>query len=144
VSFDISDRGFKQYEPTMTDRGHEVRIYESSAAMKPCLWIAAERTQERCQGGLEPEGVHIHVTLEEAQEIHEKLGAAIANHYQSEFEGRPRHKTWADDLLRRDNVQGRKTLERMVAFYEENDGRADDFGELWIVKDARSALEATS
>jgi hypothetical protein len=49
---------------------------------------------------------------------------------------------WAKALLARDGVQGRQVLERMIEWYEQNDGKADDFGELWIVKDAREALNA--
>jgi len=47
---------------------------------------------------------------------------------------------WARLLLERDDVQGRKVLERMLAYYEENDGKADDFGRLFIVIDASIAL----
>jgi Sigma-70, region 4 len=47
---------------------------------------------------------------------------------------------WANLLLERDNVQGRAALERFVQWYEENDGNSDDFGELFIVKDAKAAL----
>jgi hypothetical protein len=48
---------------------------------------------------------------------------------------------WARLLLERDDVQGRAALERMVAWYDEHDGRADDFGRLRIVIDAVRALE---
>jgi hypothetical protein len=41
----------------------------------------------------------------------------------------------------RDNVQGRESLKRLVAFYEEHDGKADDFGRLNIVMDALLALD---
>jgi hypothetical protein len=47
---------------------------------------------------------------------------------------------WARMLLARDDVQGREVLRRMVEFYEQYDSKAWDFGELWIVKDARAAL----
>lgn len=47
---------------------------------------------------------------------------------------------WAKLLLERDSVQGRKVLERMIEFYEENDGKADDMGRLFIVIDAMQAL----
>ena len=47
---------------------------------------------------------------------------------------------WARLLLERDNVQGRKVLERMVAYYDEHDGKAADFGRLFIVTDAMAAL----
>jgi hypothetical protein len=47
---------------------------------------------------------------------------------------------WAELLVKRDGVQGAEVLRRMIAWYEEHDGKADDFGELFIVKDARRAL----
>jgi DNA helicase IV len=47
---------------------------------------------------------------------------------------------WAKLLLERDDVQGRKVLERMLAYYEEHDGKSDDFGRLFIVIDAAAAL----
>jgi hypothetical protein len=47
---------------------------------------------------------------------------------------------WAGQLLKRDLVQGSLTLERMVAYYTEHDGKADDFGRLHIVVDATNAL----
>jgi hypothetical protein len=47
---------------------------------------------------------------------------------------------WAHLLLERDDVQGRKVLERMLAYYEEHDGKSDDFGRLFIVIDAAAAL----
>jgi hypothetical protein len=54
------------------------------------------------------------------------------------LKGRPQD--WARLLLARDDVQGRKVLERMLAYYEEHDGKADDFGRLFIVIDASIAL----
>jgi hypothetical protein len=53
---------------------------------------------------------------------------------------RPMAAEWARLLLERDSVHGRATLERMVQWHEEHDHRAWDFGELWIVEDARRAL----
>jgi hypothetical protein len=47
---------------------------------------------------------------------------------------------WAVLLLERDDVQGRKVLERMIAYYAEHDGIADDMGRLRIVIDAVAAL----
>lgn len=49
---------------------------------------------------------------------------------------------WATELLNRDAVQGVATLQRLIVWYAEHDGKADDFGELFIVKDARAALAA--
>lgn len=58
------------------------------------------------------------------------------------FDPSPEYEPWAKMLIKRDGVQGRAALERMVKWYEEHDGKADDFGELIIVKDARAALDA--
>lgn len=48
---------------------------------------------------------------------------------------------WAELLIERDEVQGPEVLRRMIKWYEENDGKADDFGSLFIVGDAQRALE---
>jgi hypothetical protein len=56
-------------------------------------------------------------------------------------EARPDPADWAKLLLARDDVQGRATLERMIEWYEQNDSKAWDSGELFIVKDARAVLE---
>lgn len=47
---------------------------------------------------------------------------------------------WAFELIDRDDVWGRKMLQLIIDWFEENDGKADDFGEKFIVKDARHAL----
>jgi hypothetical protein len=51
---------------------------------------------------------------------------------------------WAMMLVQRDDVQGPEALRRMIEWYDEHDGKADDFGELLIVKDARRALDHAS
>lgn len=51
---------------------------------------------------------------------------------------------WARALLARDKVQGREALRRMLEWYDIHDGLADDYGELFIVKDARKALDDTN
>ncbi len=50
-------------------------------------------------------------------------------------------KQWARMLIIRDDVWGPKVLECMVKWFEEHDGKADDFGRLLIVTDAQVALE---
>jgi hypothetical protein len=51
---------------------------------------------------------------------------------------------WATLLIERDDTEGPKVLRRMVEWYEEHDGRADDFGRLRIVIDAQRALDANA
>ena len=82
MSFDISHRGFKHYDPVPTDYGHEVRVYESSAAMSPHIWLAIELKE--AVGGIDPVVAHAHCSIEQAEKIRDNLSAAIANHYQLE------------------------------------------------------------
>jgi hypothetical protein len=46
-------------------------------------------------------------------------------------------------LIVRDGVQGPAALQLLIEWYEEHDSKAWDFGELYIVKDARAALAET-
>lgn len=83
--YETSDRGFRHYEPTPTSYGHEVRIYESSAAMEPHLWLSVELTPENARdagSNIEPGRQAAHMTLDQAEEVYNKLGAAIRDHYQ--------------------------------------------------------------
>lgn len=68
------------------------------------------------------------------------LSDAVENLIEKIEELRTVHSNWALMLLARDDVQGRKVLERMIAYYEQHDGKADDFGRLNIVIDASIAL----
>lgn len=77
-----NERGFNQDEPIQTDYGHEIRVYESSAAKGPCLWLAVEKGEARFPGDLGPEHAHAHMTIEQAQELRDSLGRIIDNHYQ--------------------------------------------------------------
>lgn len=84
VKHELSNRGFKHYEPIETDYGHVVRVYESSSAMEPHIWLAAVLRTADCRGGLEPESAHVHMTIEQAERVRDALDACIANHYQNE------------------------------------------------------------
>lgn len=76
-----SSRGFKQMEPIMTDYGHEVRVFESSNAKGPCIWLAIERsTTSPTMDDTEPRSAHL--TLEDAKLIRDQLDWLIHNHYQ--------------------------------------------------------------
>lgn len=77
VRWTVTDRGFKHYAPFTVD-GHDVQVYESSAAESPHLWIKTD-------------GETKHVALEDAQAIHDSLdggllkatlAVAIERHYQ--------------------------------------------------------------
>lgn len=78
-----SDRGFKQMEPITTSRHETVRVYESSAASEPHLWLHV--TVVRSPEGystLEEGSGHAHLTLEQAEQLRDQLDYLICNHYQ--------------------------------------------------------------
>ncbi len=86
----VSDRGFKSYEAIQTDRAQEVRVFESSAAEAPHLWLNVtgdgfpEETPRPCGGtthGVARTSVSAHLTLEQAAAVRDVLNAAIAGHY---------------------------------------------------------------
>jgi hypothetical protein len=82
TSFGVTDRGLRHYDPIPTDYGHEVRIYESSSAEAPHLWLSVELTPEGGQHGLLPQEATAHLTLDQARAIRDALDAAIDGHYQ--------------------------------------------------------------
>ena len=73
-----SDRGFKYWDPIATDYGHNVVIYESSAANEPYLWLGIDKTGRSQIEDLS----RIHLTFEQAEQIISTLRAAMAIHYQ--------------------------------------------------------------
>jgi hypothetical protein len=81
TGFEVTGRGFRHYEPIKTDYGHVVRVYESSAAKGPCLWLAVELDQ-----GLPMEPGTAHLTLEQATAIRDALSAAIDGHWMTRDE----------------------------------------------------------
>lgn len=83
MSFKTTDRGFKHYEPIKTDYGHEIRVYESSAATRPCIWLSVELTEEESHGsGIAPCEARAHMTIEQAEMVRNAIDAAIKDHYQ--------------------------------------------------------------
>jgi len=74
----------KEVTPVMSSRGFahmaaiegnypepwSVRVYESSAAMEPFIWLAMS------------EGNHAHLDLEKATQLRDQLTWLIENHYQ--------------------------------------------------------------
>lgn len=74
-----SDRGFAQMPAVPSEYGGSVRVYESSAAMGPHIWLQAEGLD-----GLK--GPHasipIHLTLANAIVLRDQLTKLIEGHYQ--------------------------------------------------------------
>jgi hypothetical protein len=72
-----SDRGFAFFEPTLTDYGATIQISESSAASGPHLWLRTEQPPPEYPGALKEASTSAHMTLKQAEEIRDKLDAAI-------------------------------------------------------------------
>jgi hypothetical protein len=73
VPFERTDRGFKHYPPIRTTYGHDVKVYESSAAESPHVWLAVVGATESCEA---------HMSVEQAERVRDAIDAAIRNHYQ--------------------------------------------------------------
>lgn len=86
VKFTVSDRGFKQYALIEGKNGgdprraNSVRLYESSSATEPMIWLKAKDCDEGSGVGI------VHLSLESAQELRDQLEHVIRNHYQLEVE----------------------------------------------------------
>lgn len=82
MSAELSDRGFKHWPSVWSRRGEEVRIYESSAAEEPHLWLAVYSGDQHGTA---------HLTLDQALIVADLLTAAVQNHYQFAPEIPERH-----------------------------------------------------
>jgi hypothetical protein len=72
-AYEVSDRGFVHWTPVPTTYGHEVKVYESSAATDPpCMWLAVENDDEdQCA----------HMTYEQVQHVYARIGAWLQRHH---------------------------------------------------------------
>ena len=77
-----SDRGFAHMPAVPSEYGGDVRVYESSAAMGPHIWLTATAPVSLN----EPDGptvkAPIHLTLANAVVLRDQLTYLINNHYQ--------------------------------------------------------------
>lgn len=80
-----SDRGFARLPGIPGEYGGSVLVYESSAAMHPCIWLAATVPSNLN----DPEGptvkAFIHLTVENATKLAEQIQHLVAHHYQAAF-----------------------------------------------------------
>ena len=77
----ITDRGFKHTEPMVLERGEVIRVYESSAAFYPAIWLHVSSE------GVYGEGKEVavaHLTLDDVDELIERLQYLKENHYHFE------------------------------------------------------------
>lgn len=70
-----TDRGL-QHAPTITtSRGQTVRVYESSAAEDPCLWLAV---------GAHDSELFAHLSAEQAWKLADQIRHLVQHHYQGD------------------------------------------------------------
>lgn len=75
----VTDRGFRHLPVLVTGSGDRVRVYESSAANSPHLWLhVANRGED------DTEGTCVHLDAEAAWELHEQLAHLLEHHYQGD------------------------------------------------------------
>lgn len=77
-----SDRGLAYFEPVPSVYGGHARVYESSAASGPHVWLKVESPVDLNEpDGPTQEGV-AHLTLEDAEKLGKQLLWFVENHYQ--------------------------------------------------------------
>lgn len=82
LKVEAGTRGFKHLPGIPSEYGGEVLVYESSAASGPHLWLRIVSPVSLNEpNGMMAETV-AHLTLENAQKLHDQLGFLIRNHYQ--------------------------------------------------------------
>lgn len=91
-----TDRGFKHLDPLVCDYGTQIRVYESSSAEAPHIWLALEQGHDPRKSNLAKSEAHAHLPLETAEQLRDQLSWMIDNHYQVEpstpeltYDGRP-------------------------------------------------------
>lgn len=77
-----TDRGFEHMPPIPNRDGGEVRVYESSAADGPHLWL---RVRGRTGEGL------AHLTAEDAWKVADQLRWLVEHHYQGDARPEVQH-----------------------------------------------------
>lgn len=84
----VTDRGFKHLEPFTCNYGTTVKVYESSSAEAPHIWLRLQQGGLRTSGdtsvggALEVSEAVAHLSLEEAKQLRDQLDWLMDNHYQ--------------------------------------------------------------
>lgn len=84
MEYETTDRGLKHFEPITTAYGHEIRVYESSAADSPHIWLDITQTTETAKAArsnIAPESATAHLSVLQALLLIESLTAAVRQHY---------------------------------------------------------------
>lgn len=79
---DKSGRGFAHYNAVPGAYGGGVRVYESSAASGPHIWLAASQPSNLNDPQSPLVEATVHLTLDNARILRDQLTHLIENHYQ--------------------------------------------------------------
>ena len=80
-----TDRGFIHFEPIQSTHGGQIRVYESSSASHPCVWVDIKSPAGLQEVHPPPEGMTAgtaHLKIEDATMLRDQLTWLIENHYQ--------------------------------------------------------------
>lgn len=75
-AYEVTDRGFIHWTPISTTYGHEVKVYESSAAEQACMWLAISEGKVADHNGERT----AQLTYEQALQVHGRIGAWLERH----------------------------------------------------------------
>lgn len=89
-AYEVTDHGFVHWAPVKTGYGHEVKVYESSAATSPAhMWLRIEG-EAHLSGeshphpgiafGIASAGIAAHLSYEQALRVHASIGAWLERH----------------------------------------------------------------
>ncbi len=83
MTMEKSARGFRRGEPVPSEYGGHVRVFESSAAMWPSVWLAVECPVDlNDRNGPVKEAV-AHLRIEHAVALRDQLTELVEGHYQT-------------------------------------------------------------
>jgi hypothetical protein len=84
LEYEVSDRGFLSLPAIPSSYGGQVRVYESSSAEHPHIWLNAEAPKDLNKPEGEMVEAPLHLTIENAEALAEQLTWLVEQHYQND------------------------------------------------------------
>lgn len=78
----VTDRGFRHLPPVSSTYGGHARVYESSAALGPHVWLACVAPSQLNDPASPAVETHLHLTLAGAAALRDQLDYLVQHHYQ--------------------------------------------------------------
>ncbi len=72
-NIEFNDRGFAAFEEFDTTYGAKLRVYESSAALGPHIWLKAQQPEPKHSGQLDAFDASVHMNLKQAEQLRDNL-----------------------------------------------------------------------